>query len=317
MRACDKQDGALAAARALHTCGDCLIEAHLLMRKWDIAKRVEEASATCGDADAACLAAFAAMFDAALPILERRAAAGTLDDTSHCPKEAVFFTALLSQIEPELDQQAHYGMCAAHRIGYDTVILAGFAAVQYVEDALYGRPDAVTRSGVLDAAALLRLCTVASTALQLATQLNARGRYVGAALVFMPVLSRLLTGGRAQQLSRAAWATPLVRAWEHTQRDGLLGAPIVKAALTHGCSLMIASDTSEKALAAARMAACTLRGCSQAACAARETYPAQFKLCGACKAAAYCSKEHQTADWPSHKAACKAARKEASAAAQT
>jgi hypothetical protein len=105
MRACDKQDGALAAARALPTCGDCLIEAHLLMRKWDIAQRVEEASASCGDADAshaASLAAFAAMFDEALPILERRAAAGTLDDTSHCPKEAVFYTALLPHIEPDL-----------------------------------------------------------------------------------------------------------------------------------------------------------------------------------------------------------------------
>jgi hypothetical protein len=130
------------------------------------------------------------------------------------------------------------------------------------------------------------------------------------------LLNNALSGSRAQQLSRAAWATPLMRAWERAERDGLLGAPIVKAALVHGCSLMTAHDVSDKAVAAARMAARTLRGCSLAACAARETYPAQFKHCGACKAAAYCSKEHQTADWPAHKAACKAARKAAAAAAQ-
>jgi hypothetical protein len=50
-------------------------------------------------------------------------------------------------------------------------------------------------------------------------------------------------------------------------------------------------------------------------CAAREAHPAQFKSCAACRAVVYCCREHQVADWPSHKAACKAAGKASRAAA--
>jgi hypothetical protein len=42
-------------------------------------------------------------------------------------------------------------------------------------------------------------------------------------------------------------------------------------------------------------------------------HPAQFKLCAACTTVVYCCKAHQAEDWPSHKAACKAARKAAAA----
>ena len=58
-------------------------------------------------------------------------------------------------------------------------------------------------------------------------------------------------------------------------------------------------------------AAATLRCCALGACGAREVHEAQFKSCAACKAIVYCCREHQAADWPAHKAACKAARKAA------
>ena len=45
-----------------------------------------------------------------------------------------------------------------------------------------------------------------------------------------------------------------------------------------------------------------------AACGARETRVEEFKLCSACKRAAYCGKDCQAAHWRQHKAACKAAR---------
>jgi hypothetical protein len=41
-----------------------------------------------------------------------------------------------------------------------------------------------------------------------------------------------------------------------------------------------------------------------------------FKACGACHTPAYCCKEHQTEDWPAHKAACKAAQAACKAAAE-
>ena len=62
------------------------------------------------------------------------------------------------------------------------------------------------------------------------------------------------------------------------------------------------------AAAAAAEAARALRRCVFAACGAREPAPGAFSLCAACKVVAYCGKEHQVADWPAHKKACKEAR---------
>jgi DNA topoisomerase IA len=63
------------------------------------------------------------------------------------------------------------------------------------------------------------------------------------------------------------------------------------------------------AAAAGRLQSCTLAGCG-----AREAHVSHFGKCSACKAAVYCCREHQQADWPAHKAACKAARKADAAA---
>ena len=65
------------------------------------------------------------------------------------------------------------------------------------------------------------------------------------------------------------------------------------------------------AAAAAESALRGTRECALAGCAAKEVHVAQFKRCGACQQVFYCCKEHQQADWPAHKAACKAARKAA------
>ena len=66
--------------------------------------------------------------------------------------------------------------------------------------------------------------------------------------------------------------------------------------------------------AAAEAAARGLRTCSLASCGSKEAHVSHFKRCSACQQAFYCCREHQLADWPAHKAACKAARKAAAAA---
>ena len=67
----------------------------------------------------------------------------------------------------------------------------------------------------------------------------------------------------------------------------------------------------EKARAFEELKASTdrLRGCALGSCAAREAPFSHFPKCSACKTVVYCCKEHQVADWPAHKAVCKAARK--------
>jgi hypothetical protein len=47
----------------------------------------------------------------------------------------------------------------------------------------------------------------------------------------------------------------------------------------------------------------------RAAGRATEPHAKAFKLCSACMRVVYCTKEHQAADWPAHRAACKAARR--------
>ncbi len=67
------------------------------------------------------------------------------------------------------------------------------------------------------------------------------------------------------------------------------------------------------AKAQADNAARGLQSCAH--CGAREVHVKQFKRCSACKTIAFCSRDCQLANWPAHKAACKAARKEAAEAA--
>jgi hypothetical protein len=71
-------------------------------------------------------------------------------------------------------------------------------------------------------------------------------------------------------------------------------------------------DQRSKARAQADKAAHGLQSCAH--CSAQEVHVDQFKRCAACKGPRFCSKDCQRADWPAHKAACKAARKAAAAA---
>jgi hypothetical protein len=59
----------------------------------------------------------------------------------------------------------------------------------------------------------------------------------------------------------------------------------------------------EVQLAVADLARHGLRRCALPGCGATEAHPKAFKVCGRCKAAAYCSAAHQQADWRRHKRA--------------
>ena len=94
-------------------------------------------------------------------------------------------------------------------------------------------------------------------------------------------------------------------AWRRVLRSGVLRARGIDDGIVacEQLNLRVRAEVAE-AIAAARLGACAL-----ASCAACESHEAQFKRCAACKTVCYCCREHQVADWPAHKAACKAARK--------
>ena len=102
----------------------------------------------------------------------------------------------------------------------------------------------------------------------------------------------------------------LCAAWQRLLRSGVLQARGIDKGI---------DQTNERlwrvrAAAAAEVAAGRLHQCALAGCGSKEVHVSQFKRCGACQQAFYCSREHQLADWPAHKAACKAARKTAAGA---
>lgn len=98
----------------------------------------------------------------------------------------------------------------------------------------------------------------------------------------------------------------LLAAWRRLQRSGELERRLrgymrrLRESTAHGDALFVDANT---------------RVCALAACGAPELRARAFSLCAACKAVAYCCKEHQVTDWPAHKAACKAARRGGTGAA--
>ena len=97
----------------------------------------------------------------------------------------------------------------------------------------------------------------------------------------------------------------LLDSLDRLERSGVLQRRRAEVAIQSNAEFCQASQSAVAAAAAAP----GLRCCGLTSCAAREKHPTHFKSCGACRGVAYCCKEHQTSDWPAHKAACKAARK--------
>jgi hypothetical protein len=71
--------------------------------------------------------------------------------------------------------------------------------------------------------------------------------------------------------------------------------------ISNARTIELAEIAARDAVAGSGLRACALG----AACGKRETARQQFKICSACRAVAYCCREHQAAHWRKHKADCK------------
>ena len=96
-------------------------------------------------------------------------------------------------------------------------------------------------------------------------------------------------------------------AWKRLLDSGVLR----ERGIDEGIDAALEMDARIDAAAEADHAAGRLQQCALAGCEARESHASHFKKCGACKTVSYCCREHQVEAWPSHKAACKAAREAA------
>ena len=117
-----------------------------------------------------------------------------------------------------------------------------------------------------------------------------------------------------------ALASPEHRVWHQrlSQADARLrqSGVLEKRGLDHDLVTQMEADRHERVKRSLRgrleaAASSGLKSCAMAGCGAKEAHISHFGKCSACKAVVYCCRDHQQADWPSHKAACKAARKAA------
>ena len=108
------------------------------------------------------------------------------------------------------------------------------------------------------------------------------GAVISESRVYVPVLRMLgLTAAEERKMSR------LLSVLE-TRRD-------------EAKTRILNSKAARKERAAADVARHGLRRCTLPDCGAEEPHPKAFKLCGRCKAVAYCCAEHSAQDWRRHK----------------
>jgi hypothetical protein len=198
-------------------------------------------------------------------------------------------------------------------VGYATFLLAATTAFSIGESAQYH--NTLRALGILEREAHLQAhhaltCALAEEAVTLMSAPRRRNEeYLANEVQFVRRLLAYGVSGREGPMLPEPHRARAASAFRRLQASGMLTERNIAAGLVAAGEEIDA--TSRASMAAA--ASSRLRGCGLAACGAREAHPAHFKLCAACKAVAYCCREHQAQGWAEHKAACKATRSKAAA----
>lgn len=311
-RAADKY-GAAAAAAAVLQPGDNAVVASLQARQ---AVSLLTAGYDFFNTAAALEAArteVPTLLRAAICVVQRRKAAGTLRAGACTAFEKAFETArslACYKLAPAgaagastAQKKASAAQYADH-VGYCSFMAVGAAAVSFFANAL---PNEDASFRATNAALIAELCAFVTAALD-----EIRTVKLPPGMVLPPErdlvrLLRMCIENDGSFRDESAASRSMLRAWSALTRSGVLVARGIDVAAAADASLMRGSQVIQ--------ITADLRRCALTACGTMELRRSQFKKCGACELVVYCCKEHQTQDWPSHKAACKASRNKAAAAA--
>jgi hypothetical protein len=305
-RAAEKYGQALDAARA-QRCPDCLIVARLEL---DHAGTIGLAMAQETLSDAEYNPRRAALFARWLmagATLQRRKAAGTLLGTSCTATELAWQRRALehsADLRRSSTARANAPLMAA-QLGFDTLI---GCASNLLADLMLCMRDTHPRYS-MTAEQLRACCAVIADAADCMAQPRACESWPTATESIFAKRGRDLLDDPRCTVPHDGVGARLREAWQRMESSGVLQRRGVEGRIQADHAML--DDFANTGRAAA--AAPGLRTCGLPSCSAREQHPAHFKSCAACRIPAYCSKEHQTEHWPSHKAACKAARKAAAA----
>jgi len=281
---------------------DCLVTCLLRHEQLHALLRHASSAAKPADANDALREACLRLLPSVMAVLERRKAAGTLLPGSWYPAEEAYQTAMaLHCLELDGLTQASArknAVALAPQVGVETFIRVA-AAVAYM----------LNNMGTLQRVFVLSV-----------EQIDADYLFVASALDLMAqprAFDTLLLTGEPGLVRELRNLIPVVSdmdepetktlcaAWRRLLRSGVLRT----RGVDEGIDKTNQNQLRVRAAAEADRAAGRLQQCALAGCSACESHASQFKRCGACRAVCYCCKEHQVEDWPSHKAACKAARK--------
>ncbi len=234
---------------------------------------------------------FRTLLPDATEVLERRRLAGTLLHGKCAPHEMLWTRQFVSEDSPEMPSKVVEA--SALLMGYEVYLKAAYLALAWLCESEELAPTAEQRpkvfSFVISAVDLMCLPRpIKDVILHGEATLLARVRE---ALTKMP-------------LSRSD-REALQAAYDRLQASGIE----VRRELELSSQETRARFNASLAKAQEDIAARGLQSCAH--CGAREVHVKQFKRCSACKTIAFCSRDCQLANWPQHKAACKAARKAA------
>ena len=337
-RSVEKYDAAIAAAQALGQ-PDCLVVVTLQLACVNaltyIANggRVEGAAAVCKAFE---------LQDAAVETVRRRLAAGTLLQGRCRPYEVAYYDALTRSVandggtprsaagqaecvSPARCAPAPHAFsvltraCSPHGgrwatlVGFDNLLHCASNVLQTVFMNQDESDDEQQRQRCALVVAALDAITVRSNPAAAAAA-EAAGREN---MLITARQSTLI--GRFIEFHEEALEpdTPsgaaLAAAWVRLKETFLLDA--FGGSLDEHAASVQRTAASREAKRAAASTASQRRSCAHSSCGAKEAHPGLYKKCSACSTVVYCCKEHQVADWPQHKAACKAARKATASAA--
>jgi hypothetical protein len=303
-RAAEKYSRAVEEAEKALPFPDCLVACSLRQQHLHALMRhaTTPAAEPAGAGDA-LREAFLHLLPSVMAVLERRKAAGTLlPGTCRPVEEAYHMAAVRNNLKLDGWTQASAAEEAAvlaPYVGIETCFLVATSVaymLTYMDSLMMKR--AFVLSDEQKHAAFLFLAS--------ALDLMSRPRDYESWLAGEPGLVHHLRKLIPAVSDADEPATQkLCAAWRRLLRSGVLRA----REIDDGIDAAIQQSTLTRTAAEADLAAGRLQQCALAGCAASESHVSQFKRCGACRTVVYCCREHQVADWPSHKAACKAAQK--------
>ena len=237
-----------------------------------------------------------ALLSGAVTALERRRVAGTLLEGKCAAAEEAWFARVLRRLNVPPAEAASQATIS----GYEQFVQAASAVMLVLMDAR-------SFAAVCSAAQFQAFAQHVVHAAELMQQPRRRGESAlnnDAQFAFQ--LRSTVARGAATGLD-ARLVQLLAGAWERLQHSGVLQAVRVEERV----GTFISAGRPVGSAIQSSLNAPGMRHCALPGCGAKEAHPAHFKSCAACRAVVYCSREHQVEGWPSHKKACKAARKAA------